>query len=1429
MGFQIDVTLAEGKTPSQPPEALNNGETPASSPESSKVRDENDHGAWDVEQEWFQTGVNTMSRTAHSEDKSKSILNQTIIDKAETTTTTTPSKLIQTPQDPWTNPVDKSSVDVSNPPLGSVTNAGTRSSNHSDKHKIDTKMSGNMPTSSTMVVETRKPLTTHSNALPSQSRVDNYLVMHNANSDRGNRSNNNKTKNESIKSSSSHKAMPPAGDRPRDRSRTSGIDPTGLIFPSIGHSTKNVSATPPRPVPKTAAVSAPETVSPTSSARDIQLQPSRSSEEAPTVQQSRPPLDRQSTKGSRAKSPGPAPFPRNPKDTMSPSRRMRPTAGHPPRGDTVSVSSKKSSRSNPIIATDQAVNYQWGNRADPDAQEQALFEQRLCEDPFGVAVRKVNQNGKSTLRYVKCIPLDQEGEGSLPGDTRSRASSLSVTSLRRSLVSRRSARDPSLDRSESRANNGDVESIRNLANMNLNGKSRRALTWGKKRECKLPLDRFVCVRKGKTTSRTKRNPSPSGRLLSLITNDVSHASLDIEAPTRLDRDKFARAFARFLDVPLESGEGEMTVNGGTPKSAKQAISPANQRANNNNVNPIVLKAASESVGDHLNMEVDSNAPSAMQTPPVAQKAAPARPVQASSVQKEPKANENETPMPVLSSNIATASSKSPEEPHETEDEGSDVSSLTGAGFDQEIVEELHQALTELRAELEGSRAEAARAVKVAEQAIQSAERKSTGDWNSTVTHKAAEAAALAQKRSAEAIAKQRLAEERLAGERKTALYWRKQAEAAEEEAGVLQTRAASAEVQRACLVEELESERRNAKSIVNALKERYASADVHQKEALEDAMDRNRTLEIELDGTRRYLVSKEDEAKTLQDSLIELNADSKKGKKKRFGKKKGNQDSSNASTSLLSRDSTISPRINSPTNESTGLDSATADTVLKLQAEASSVRQQFEILRRATAAELMSLPKVTSEWGGLVAEALEASQTEIKRLHEKLALESSSRKKLLNEVQDMRGVVRVYCRPRAYSGPVSPRGKKSRSGGTISLSSQDTLLLHREHGGMKDMESDSDVKPFSFEFDRIFDTDLKQKEVYTEIEEVILGALDGYKVCVMAYGQTGSGKTHTMLGDVKYTKGDCNVKIENHGIHLQAARQLFTLAEHRNARYQDTFSLSIAEVHNERLFDMLAGTDIGEECGKIAVEDTKSAGTKKNGYRSRAGTEDDLSSFSHQGTSTGSRGGRQKLEIRTNQDGDTVVQGLLSIPIHDLQDVYQAWEESLSYRVARLEEQGMDYDEHESASHIIATLNVTSKNLATGVCNVGKIQFVDFAGADLISRLPPPANKNKSTSSDALMSSVGNNLEWKFANKSLATLNEVLNARCQFSHSVPYRNSTLTHLLRDSIEADTKVVMIVCASSDPRHLQETAVALRLASKMRQVHIGKATKHSHSNS
>jgi len=808
---------------------------------------------------------------------------------------------------------------------------------------------------------------------------------------------------------------------------------------------------------------------------------------------------------------------------------------------------------------------------------------------------------------------------------------------------------------------------------------------------------------------------------------------------------------------------------------------------------------------------------------------------------------------------------------EDSDAESDVSSLT-AGFDQEIVEELHQALTELRAELEASRAEAARAVKVAEQAIQSAESCSSNDWNSTVTHKAAEAAAQAQKRSAEAMARQRLAEERLANERRSASFWRRQAEAAEEEAGALQTRAAAAEVQRASMAEELSNERRRARDYMIQLKLGFEMTDGAQRQLLDDAQGMKRELEIELDGTKRELTMKSHEAKSLRSSLVEIQANPGDGMKvasysktsihkkfSRIGKKKkgptsisspnhraastgasgaggGSLSGNNNELTMLSSLSSMpeaSPLRIPYEMRSTASDVSSADNnhyqvekLLQLHSETAKLRHEFEHLRRFTADELRSLPQHAEEWSNQAGKALLTSQKEVADLRDRLARESAMRRKLLNEVQDLRGNVRVYCRPRPFR---SERNNNCDSS-IISVPSHETIILHREN-----VMGDT-VTPMSFEFDRVFYPDSAQKDIYSEMEELVLGALDGFNICLMAYGQTGSGKTHTLIGEYSISREEedsgtsFTTDIGEHGIHFHAAQQLFTIAAHRSGRYQDTFSMTIVEVHNEKLTDLVAGTDIADECGNVQGR-VPSSKDRKSG-RSKKGYPDDEHSFksgvSQSGDSKISKGSnKHKLEIRTNYDGDTIVQGLHSIPVTTFEDVLRVWGESMTQRASRLTEQGKEIEQYESTCHTIATINVVSTNIATGVGTVGRVQFVDLAGSDLVPRKQGSKNTKNSSilSSDGILSGVGNNNEWKFTNKSLGTLHEVVNARCQFMRSVPYRNSTLTHLLRDSLDADTKVLLMVCVSSDEQDLQETATALRFASRMRRVTIGKATKHS----
>lgn len=427
-------------------------------------------------------------------------------------------------------------------------------------------------------------------------------------------------------------------------------------------------------------------------------------------------------------------------------------------------------------------------------------------------------------------------------------------------------------------------------------------------------------------------------------------------------------------------------------------------------------------------------------------------------------------------------------------------------------------------------------------------------------------------------------------------------------------------------------------------------------------------------------------------------------------------------------------------------------------------------------------------------------------------MESAARRKLLHEVQDLRGTVRVYCRPKE-----SPQGVKS----ILSIPSQETLLLHPY----------DDEPPVSFKFDRVFTPDVQQREVYNEIEELCLSVLDGFNICLLAHGQQASGKTYSMLGNVDYVPENgsqfVNAEIQDHGIHLKTVQQLFSISEHRSERYQDTFTLDIVEVHNERLHDLLAGTEIGEIRGQVIMVDARNRtrrGMSEDGSAAGLPQQSNSHSVSSKQGST-----MTKLEIRTNHNGDTVVQGLLSVEVKSFEDVYNLWRQCLSQRASRLSEQGADLAEYEASSHVIATLTVTSVNAATGMGSVGKIKFVDLAGADLVQKRGSEQKLCLTPDSSADKANSGSNNDWRYANRSLATLNDVVNCRSQFMRSVPYRNSTLTHLLRDNLEADTKVLLLLCVSAQPKDLQETACALRFASGMRKVTIGKATKHTLSRS
>lgn len=334
----------------------------------------------------------------------------------------------------------------------------------------------------------------------------------------------------------------------------------------------------------------------------------------------------------------------------------------------------------------------------------------------------------------------------------------------------------------------------------------------------------------------------------------------------------------------------------------------------------------------------------------------------------------------------------------------------------------------------------------------------------------------------------------------------------------------------------------------------------------------------------------------------------------------------------------------------------------------------------------------------------------------------------------------------------------------------------------------------SFQYDRIFSPGASQCEVFSELEEPLISSLDGFNVTLLVYGQSGSGKTHTLLGDVSFEDEENGLpNLDSHGVQLQAIQQLFNIAGHRTERYKDNFSMTIVEVHNEKLFDRVAGIPAAEEEGEIIVCETRDR-------------RDTICNWT-----------KGKLEIRTNIDGNTVVQGLVSIPINSFEDVITILQESIASRLENLRGQGVNWRKHERKTTVITTIHLSSVNIATGVGTEGRLQFVDMAASDIL-------NGATKVSDDPNVTSRIEGEDTQFVNSSIDAFNEVIQARCQFDRSVPYRNSTLTHLLRDSLEADTKVLLICCVNSDEEYLSNTVSSLRFASRMQKVSIGKATKH-----
>ena len=161
-------------------------------------------------------------------------------------------------------------------------------------------------------------------------------------------------------------------------------------------------------------------------------------------------------------------------------------------------------------------------------------------------------------------------------------------------------------------------------------------------------------------------------------------------------------------------------------------------------------------------------------------------------------------------------------------------------------------------------------------------------------------------------------------------------------------------------------------------------------------------------------------------------------------------------------------------------------------------------------------------------------------------------KELNNELQELKGNIRVFCRIR----PLLPDDHSS----LANIQTSGTQIKIVTSKGQK-----------TFQFDKVFDQNCDQARVFEDISQLVRSALDGYKVSIFAYGQTGSGKTYTMEGppDSRSNSRDSLLK----GVIQRSVEQIFEVSEDlRRFGWTFTLNASFVEVYNEQIRDLLEGS-----------------------------------------------------------------------------------------------------------------------------------------------------------------------------------------------------------------------------------------------------------------
>ncbi|PON64977.1 Kinesin-like protein [Parasponia andersonii] len=373
------------------------------------------------------------------------------------------------------------------------------------------------------------------------------------------------------------------------------------------------------------------------------------------------------------------------------------------------------------------------------------------------------------------------------------------------------------------------------------------------------------------------------------------------------------------------------------------------------------------------------------------------------------------------------------------------------------------------------------------------------------------------------------------------------------------------------------------------------------------------------------------------------------------------------------------------------------------------------------------------------------------------------RKQLHNTILELKGNIRVFCRVR----PLLPDDGAGTENAVISYPTSTEAL-----GRGIDLSQSGQKYPFTF--DKVFNHEASQQDVFVEISQLVQSALDGYKdlkdrctgiccsigkVCIFAYGQTGSGKTYTMMGRPEAP--------EQKGLIPRSLEQIFQISQSLQSQgWKYKMQASMLEIYNETIRDLLSTN----RSSNVEMTRTESGVVGK------------------------------QYTIKHDANGNTHVSDLTIVDVCSIKEI-----SSLLHQAAQSRSVGKtQMNEQSSRSHFVFTLRISGVNEGTEQQVQGVLNLIDLAGSERLSRSGATGDRLKETQA---------------INKSLSCLSDVIFALAKKEDHVPFRNSKLTYLLQPCLGGDSKTLMFVNLSPDPSSVGESLCSLRFAARVNACEIG----------